>query len=230
MAFKEWIKRMIKQQQSKKLQHVLSPACSLQEMEHFFKKNDPHQRIALKQYYMTKSTSGLYKKVHEFEEMNVFEYLIRYVNPSLEHPEQCHLLEQKCQFLIQKGTDLHQLGSDGNSLLHLATLHANETILIRLLKEPLTADTIHAKNDRDQTPLSLAIGNTHDHLLLHLLRAGADIEEMDPWGRTPLMRLALGLAPIHTALTVTTNDRYVNSMSILLKAGANIIRIMKVKR
>jgi len=99
-------------------------------------------------------------------------------------------------YLIEKGADIHSICISGNTLLHeIALSESGETALKEakfLISKGLN---VNAKNCLEQTPLHIAAELGKKELAFLLIKAGADVNAQDKYGKTPLYYCVVNLTP-----------------------------------
>jgi len=90
---------------------------------------------------------------------------------------------ESIQNLLSKGTQVTQVDSDGNSLLHIAARRGEENIFELLLSH---GGDVHAVNKYKMTPLHYAAIGGNEKIARILIDNGADVNKQNHGGWTPL--------------------------------------------
>eukprot|EP00754_Rhynchopus_humris_P006317 Rhum_TRINITY_DN13068_c0_g1::Rhum_TRINITY_DN13068_c0_g1_i1::g.56170::m.56170 len=88
--------------------------------------------------------------------------------------------------LLGAGADPTLKNKDGDTILHLAAREGHLSLLTFLLDDRKGELDVDCYNDKDETPLFFAAGNSHVAVVLELLRRGANPNIPNRKGRTPL--------------------------------------------
>lgn len=131
--------------------------------------------------------------------------------------------------------NLDTVGENGYSLLHECVNYCNYPALIELISR---GANVNVQNERNLTPLHIAIWKGYLHLAAPLLKAGANADAADIDGRVPLyfavergdvrsMRLLIDfhadpnvVVGKKSLLAIASRKGYAESIKILLDAGA----------
>jgi ankyrin repeat protein len=87
--------------------------------------------------------------------------------------------------LLQKGFDPREASETGDTLLHNHA-QGSDWGIVRALINVLSLEDLNRKNKAGETPLALAVRGGHVEMLKLLLTAGADVNQADHQGQTPL--------------------------------------------
>eukprot|EP00755_Sulcionema_specki_P015604 Sspe_Gene.59856::Locus_32923_Transcript_1_1_Confidence_1.000_Length_1945::g.59856::m.59856 len=90
------------------------------------------------------------------------------------------------QILLENGADPTLRMKDGETVLHQAAREGHLEAVKYLLEERGGELEVDCRNDRDETPLFFAAGNSHSSVVLELLDRGANPNIPNMKGRTPL--------------------------------------------
>jgi len=118
--------------------------------------------------------------------------------------------------LLKMGADINEVDSNGRSLLHKATRHADwDMALVEYLIE--AGADIRAKDERGRTPLHHAALLGYSDAAEHFLALGADIDAQDNGGQTPLHMLC------DAGCLIWNNKNQVEkTLNVLLKYAPNL--------
>lgn len=215
MSVYGWINKQIEKHKARKINKqmlfVLSEKASLEQFVHFFEKEDPNRLLTMKRLRCYKEDGALHED--ENEEIHAFEYFIRKINDSQRDETGQSLLKKKCEFLIEKGFNLQQESADGHTIWQLCVIHHNELMIETLQDHPQGIDI---KDKEGDSPLLKASASAYRHLIVPLIKAGANINETDAMGRTIVIRAAMGFINP----TISYSCRAI--VGYLLAAGADV--------
>ncbi|GAB4431366.1 MAG: hypothetical protein OHK0011_14220 [Turneriella sp.] len=113
------------------------------------------------------------------------------------------------RLLVEKFSDINITGDSGNTAAHFAA-RAGGTGILKLLKE--RGANLELRNNAGDTPLSIAIARQDPTTTRALIALGASLS--DEGRETPLM--------LEIAKSGAVNNRTVELLTVLTKAGANI--------
>jgi ankyrin repeat protein len=99
------------------------------------------------------------------------------------------------QYIGNKGNIINLLNEDGVNALHIIlNTDLSELTKLNVIKYLLSKKIlIEVKNKMGETPLSIATKNNYKNIIIELIKAGANIQNEDSLGITPLHYLARGL-------------------------------------
>ena len=144
--------------------------------------------------------------------------------------------EAMVELLLDKGADLNARGNRGETPLHVATYYCHERVVASLLDKRASFSMKYKSGKIWVNPLMIAGSNGCDpKLVKHLLRAGADLKEIEEkYGFSPLMFAVAG-GNVQTVQVLVTAGADVNQqandgITALIDASARgnseIVRIL----
>ena len=130
---------------------------------------------------------------------------------------------QIAQMLLHFGADPTLKAKDGETILHQAAREGHLELMNYLLDERKGELDLDCRNDRDETPLYFAAGNSHTQAVLELLHRGANPNIPNQKGRTPL-HMALRWAKSDTKKIIERHAAMAPTIEHITLPSGTVIR------